>query len=200
METFLRNNYTAYFGEPVANVVNISQQTNAVYFEIEDDQNRETTIHYLPNTGTAVYNNPRLLNVIVINYDKFVTSLSHNFQQGRKRCDLIVITAENKDYFLLNELKDANPNSGLIKATSQLERSIQDIMAVPIINAYAATFTVKRCCFFNKRVVAPPIINAVNAFGLVNAINLDGFQMVNLNIEQYGFKLWEYSGGQKFTL
>jgi hypothetical protein len=200
METLLKQDFTTHYSLPISSINNISKQTNAKYFEIEDDPNRETQIYNSPNNGTAIYRNPDQKVVNVINYDKFITSLDANFQKGRKRCDLIVYTKNSLDYFLLNELKDANPNKGRKKAKSQLVASLIDLMSVSSIKHFADSFNEKRCCFFNKRIIAPQPITAVTAFGRVNNVSLSGLIMANSDIESYGFSLYEYSGGQIFTL
>jgi hypothetical protein len=200
METLLKQNFTAHYNLPISTINNISKQTSAQYFEIEDDSNRETQIYNSQNNGTAIYRNPSQKVVYVINYDKFITSLDTNFQRGRKRCDLIVYTQNTRDYFLLNELKDANPAKGRKKAKSQLVASLKDLMSVSSIKQFADYFNEKRCCIFNKRINAPQSITAVKAFGRVNIISSSGLKMANSDIESYGFSLYEYSGGQIFTL
>jgi len=203
MENLLRNDFTAYYGLPLAIVANIYQETNEPYFEIEDDANQETQISIVPDSGQAVYNNRANRFLIgVINYDKFVTSLSHRFQQGKGRCDLIVYTKNNKGYFLLNELKDTNPlfDDEPSISTRQLEKSLTDLLNVPTIVAFVNTFTEKKCCFFNKRIQAPPPILAVTAFNRINTITVNGFQIKNAIIEALGFTFHKYYGGHQFIL
>jgi len=200
MEALLRNDFTAHYGLPYCAVADISQTTNARNFEIEDDENRETIILFQPYHGTAVYRNVLSKQMLIINYDKFVTALDVNFQNRRKRCDLIVCSQNTNDYFLLNELKDASPRSGRKKAKKQLVESLKDLMNVDTIATFANNFTIRRCCFFNKRVVSPPIINAGNAFNRISTVVPQGLQLENPIIESYGFELYEYTGGQFFEL
>jgi len=199
METLLKNDYTAHYGLPVSEIHSISNQTDAPYFEIED-VNRETEVYTFANNGTAVYNNPNRRLFCIINYDKFVTSLDKNFQRGKKRCDLIVHAQNEPTYFLLNELKDANPTKGRKKATTQLEESLKDIMAVPTIKKFVNNYNIRQCCFFNKRVIAPAMISATNAFNRINTITQTGLQLSNQRIENKGFTLFEYSGGKKYVI
>ena len=196
MENLLRNDFTAHYNLPIAGIANIYQQTDEKYFEINDIFG-EIQISNVPNSGQAAYNN--LLNqflIGVINYDKFITSLPHLFQRGRKRCDLIVYTKNNDKYFLLNELKASNKRS-----SKQLKESLSDLLRVPSIAAFVNTFTIKRCCFFNKKIhLAPAPINAVTAFNKVNTITQNGLQVSHPQIEALGFEYYKYYNGEQFVL
>jgi len=110
METLLRNDFTVHYGLPISTTANISISTTAQYFEIEDDENKETQLHFVAGSGMAAYRNKNSFTVTIINYDKFITGLPQAFQQGKERCDLIVHTT-NLSYFLLNELKDRKPKT-----------------------------------------------------------------------------------------
>ena len=145
----------------------------------------------------AIYDNSLNSFLIgVINYDKFISSLDHIFQRGRKRCDLIVFTANSDNYLLLNELKDSNKSKSV-----QLVSSLEDLMKVEQIKQYAGRFIVRRCCLFNKRVpISPSPINATLAFNRVNPIAKYDFQIENSDIEKYGFTYHKYYGGYQFRL
>lgn len=84
METLLKNDFTAHYGLPTSVVATISTYTNAPYFEIEDDEQKEILIHLTVGNGMAKYRNTHEYDVTIINYDKFVTALPHAFQQGKK--------------------------------------------------------------------------------------------------------------------
>jgi hypothetical protein len=200
METLLRNDYTINYGLPVSITTDISQTTIATYFEIEDDAARETKLHFIVGNGIANYRNNHGYKVTIVNYDKFVTGLPHFFQQGKKRCDLIVHT-DNMQYFLLNELKDKRPHPNVApKATAQLLDSLTHLMAVPTIETFANTHSIKQCCFFNKQSNSPITINATAAFNRASTISSSGLKMSNADIEAFGFELYEYSGNQVYTL
>lgn len=200
MEARLRNDFTSYYGLAVSVTPNISLATNAKYFEIEDDAHGETQLHFVAGNGMAIYRNPNSYNISIINYDKFVTGLPQAFQQGKKRCDLVV-HSDNNEYFLLNELKDRNPKGSFrSKATTQLLVSLTLIMAVPTISAFANGHGVRQCCCFNKQSIAPAIISATTAFNRVSTISTNGFKMSNPSIESFGFELYEYSGTQSYTM
>lgn len=201
MENFLRNNFAAHYNQPTAIVADIYQDTNATYFEIEDNENQETVIHFTQGNGVAIYSNPNNYTLGVINYDKFITSLSHRFQQGKGRCDLIVYTINSLNYFLLNELKNRTPTPDVVeKGKSQLLKSLTTLLDVPTVYSFIQSFITKRCCFFNKQIIAPSTISATTAFGRVNTLNKSGFRMTNTAIEALGFEYYEYSGEQIFTL
>lgn len=209
METLLKEKFTVHYGLPVSLVSNISQQTNAPYFELKDDS---ILIYTSKGYGVAKYNNRNLFSVIATNYEAFINSLPPKFLKNRENCDLIVYTQSNQ-YFLLNELTDTLPeyiephqnSSGFqqgkrTKAIGQLKASLKDLMAVNDIETFIASFSERRCCFFNKKPNTPKTIIAVNAFNRVNAISPDGFKMSDPDIESYGFSLFEYSGEQTLNL
>jgi hypothetical protein len=182
MKTLLNNDFTSHYGLPVSSTL-ISLDTTETYFEIEDDAQKETQLHTTMGGGMAAYKNPNKQKVVIVNYDKFITGLPHAFQQGRERCDLIVFTETNPRYFLLNELKDRKPRPKVeIKATSQLLVSLTHLMNVPSINAFINNYSIKRCCYFNKKTISPPPINATSAFNRINTIALNGIQMSNPDI------------------
>jgi hypothetical protein len=188
METLLNNDFTSHFGLPISTTP-ISLSTTETYFEIEDDEQKETQLHTIVGSGMAAFKN----------LNKY--GLPHAFQQGKERCDLIVYTENIPRYFLLNELKDRNPKPKVkTKATSQLLVSLTHLMNVPSINAYVNIYAVKRCCYFNKKTNSPPTINATSAFNRINTVAMNGLQMSNPDIEAFDFQLFEYYGGHVFTM
>jgi hypothetical protein len=201
MENLLKNDFTAHYGLPVSTVTNISMQTNEPYFEIEDDADREILLHFTVGSGMAKYKNPHQYEMTIINYDKFITALPYSFHEGKKRCDVIVYTNTSQEYFLLSELKDRQPDTKVRKkAKSQLLASITLLMAVSSIKSFAHTFAVKRCCFFNKQPIAPPLLTATTAFGRIGTISRNGLQMPNPDIEAFGFEYYEYLGSHVCSL
>jgi hypothetical protein len=213
MENLLRNDFTAHYGLPVSMVADISVLTDAIYFEIEDDENREIALHFSANLGVAKYKNVNKLEVTLINYDKFLTSLPAAFQQGKGRCDLIVYTNDSPKYFLLNELTDTalkyvepyinNRGAKIGKrahATLQMLSTLKVLTDVASVKVFINIFSIKQCCFFNKQSTAPPSITATTAFGRFNSIAQNGLEMTNTDIEAFGFKYYEYSGTQTYAL
>jgi len=200
METLLKNDFTAYYGLATSTIANIAITTKARYFEIEDDAKKETQLHLIVGKGMAIYRNDNNYTVVIINYDKFISGLSHAFQQGKERCDLIVYTT-NRSHFLLNELKNRNPHLKVrTKSISQLLSSLTLIMNVPNIKAFANTHTFRHCCFFNKQSMAPTSIIATTAFNRLSTVTVGGLRMSNIAIEALGFEFWEYSGTQVYNL
>jgi hypothetical protein len=200
METLLRNDFTTHYGLPEATTTNISITTTAQYFEIEDDEHRETQLHIIAGNGMAAYRNRHSYTTTIINYDKFITGLPHVFQRGKERCDLIVHTT-NQRYFLLNELKDRIPKTKVrTKSISQLLSSLTLIMNVPPIATFANTHTFRHCCFFNKQSMSPPTIIATSAFNRLGSLITGGLRMSNPDIEAFGFEFWEYYGNQVYIL
>jgi len=200
METLLRNDFTAHYGLPTSTTANICISSTAQYFEIEDDEHRETQLHLIAGSGMAAYRNISSNTATIINYDKFITGLPHAFQHGKERCDLIVHTT-NQRHFLLNELKDRKPKDKVRTISiSQLLSSLTLIMNVPTITTFANTHTFRHCCFFNKQSMSPPTITATTAFNRLGTIVTGGFRMSNPAIEAFGFEFWEFSGNQIYNL
>lgn len=199
METLLRNDLTAHYSLPVSTTANISITTNAQYFEIEDDENRETILHLTVGSGMAAYSNTNSHTVTIINYDKFISGLPQASLQGIKRCDLILHTS-NQQHFLLNELKDRDPKDKVrTKSISQLLASLKMIMNVPSIQNFANTHTIRHCCFFNKQSMSPLNLTATTAFNRLGMLASGGLKMSNPAIEIYGFEFWEFSGNQIYN-
>jgi hypothetical protein len=199
MEDLLRNDFTAHYGLPVCVEPNLVIQTNETYFEIEDTVTREIALHTINGGGMARFSNPKALAITIANYDKFVTSLPNHFQNGRKRCDIIV--CDDGRNLILGEIKDSpNIKHHRKEAKKQLYESLTTLMAVPQFLALTNTKTVKRCCYFNKQTSAPSLIIATKAFNRLSTLFQDGFKMSHPAIEGQNFEFWEYLGGQTLTL
>jgi hypothetical protein len=199
MEDLLRNDFTAHYGLPVCTEPNLVIQTIEPYFEIEDTAAREIAIHTTVGRGMARFSNPNALAVTIANYDKFVTSLPNHFQNGKKRCDIIV--CDDVRNLILGEIKDSpNIKQHRKKAKKQLYESLTTLLAVPQFLASANIKTVKRCCYFNKQTNSPALITATTAFNRLSTIFQGGFQMNHPGIEGHNFEFWEYLDGQTLTL
>jgi hypothetical protein len=209
METLLRHNFTSHYLLPANAAANLSIGTNAAYFEL-DDVNGETQLFTVVSNAPAVYHNNGIYDVVIINHDKFISTLPPVYQQKKKRCDLIVYTSLNQ-YFLLNELSDTASNyldypdqagtrtGKKIQATKQLSESLDRLMNVPAIKTFINNFVIKRCCFFNKQPDAP-LVNALQSFNRFNTLIKGGAKRANADIEAHGFELFDYLGRQSFDL
>lgn len=204
MDSLLKNDFTSFHQLPIS-ILNIRQDTNLPYFELED-VDTVLTLSSIKDLGTAKYSNPNNLEVIIIDYDTFLTSLSHRFRQGKSRCDAIVYT-QNKSYFLLNELKnrkivDENAFEEVLSgAISQMLKTLTLIKSVPSIDTFINSFTQKRCCYCNKQSNNPsPSIDAPNAFNRLNNLVPDGIEMRHSEIDALGFQLFQHTGSQTIKL
>lgn len=203
MEDLLRNEYTAHYGLPVCNEPNLVIQTNETYFEIEDTEAKEIVLHTLVGQGMARFSNPNSIAITIANYDKFVTSLPNDFQRGKDRCDILLVS---QSQFVLGELKNRNiinPDKRKEirrKAKEQLFKSLIDLLAVPRIKTLVNSKNVRKCCYFNRQSKAPNILTATTAFNRLSLTFQDGFQMSHLAIESQGFEFWEYLGEHTLTL
>jgi len=199
MEYLLRNDFTAHYGLPVCIEPNLVIETDELYFEIEDTAAREIALHTVLGQGMARFSNLEATTITICNYDKFVTSLPNHFQNGRKRCDIVV--CDNDKYFILGEIKDSpNIKQHRKKAKKQLFESLTTLTTVPQIFASINIRTVKRCCYFNKQASSPASITATTAFNRLSTIFTDGFKMSHTGIEGQGFEFWEYLGGQTLII
>lgn len=199
MENLLKIDFTAFNTLP-ASTKNIRTNTSLTYFEVEDIA-RIIQVQGTTGFGTGKYKNPAGNNVVIIDYDGFLTSLPNSFQHGKKRCDIIVYTLNNS-HFILNELKNRNPKPGVLtKATTQLLSTLTEIIRVPTIQAFINNFTTKKCCYSNKQAISPsPNVNATTAFNRINTLVTNGLKIPHSQIEAFGFELYEYSGNQVIDL
>ena len=147
----------------------------------------------------ARFSNLNALVITIANDDKFVTSLPNHFQNGRKRCDIIVCDDERN--LILGEIKDSpNIKQHRKKAKKQLFESLTTLMAVPQFLAIANNRTIKRCCYFNKQTSSPANLTVTTAFNRLSLIFQDGFQMSHPAIDGQNFEFWEYLGGHTLSL
>lgn len=210
MENLLTNQFLTHHVLEGSVAVVPFKETEANYFELLDDN---TMIYFLAGEGVAPYSNNSELKVKVINYESFHITLPPAFILGRQICDLITYTSTVNNYFSLNELTDTDPKYVVDftntrgnrkgkrnKAMEQLHDTLALLISVPAIRLYIDNFTVKKCCFFNKKatppVTAPAVITAVATFNTINTLTEEGFEMSHPGIEACGFKLFEYSGGK----
>lgn len=204
MEQLLRLDFTAHYGIPRCSAPNIGQQTQERYFEI-DDVNNELILHTTTGYGIANFSNPDIMSISIVNYDKFLTSTPADFNNGMKRCDMIIVCDSGK-YFILGELKNRGISNRNRRrdvrndAKDQLFHSLSRLISVPIISHFLNTKTVKKCCYFNKQSNAPIGINAVTAFNRLPNTFSAGFKMEFKLVEDLGFEFWEYTGDQTLIL
>lgn len=162
-------------------------------------------VHTNRGVGMAKFSNKDTLNITIINYDKFITSIQDEpFKNRSKRCDILLVSSNNR-YLILGEIKDRNiqeNKSGKVRseAKKQLLSSLQTILAVPTISTYSRQKIVKRCCYFNKQSTAPAILNVTTAFNRLPNTYPDGFKMSSPNIESFDFDFYEYTGEQTTAL
>lgn len=193
--------FIAHFGLPTPIIIDFIINTDSAYFELEDNTAKEIELHTVRGSGMAKFNNQDKLNLSVVNYDKFVTSITDEpFKNGRKRCD-VVLSCTTTRYFILAELKDRNPVGNVRRgAKKQLLASLITLLDVPEIKSHIDSKVVKRCCYFNKKPVSPPLLTATTAFNRLAVIYPDGFKMSSPDIEACDFEFYEYIGDQTMTL
>lgn len=199
-------NLISHYSLPTPTTTNWFIQTDETYFEIEDTNAGEIVLHTNRGFGMGKFSNLDTLNVTIINYDKFITSIQDEiFKIGRKRCDILV-SCNSDRYFILREIKDTTlitvkkVKNVRSEAKKQLLSSLQTILAVPEIVTYLTPKIIKRCCYFNKQSASPANLSATNAFNRLPNFYPDGFKMSKPDIEAFGFDFYEYIGEQTMTL
>jgi len=199
MDDLFVTSFPGYYGQPARDIDAFLSTTNEIYFEIED-RKEQLQFHIHVGDGTARFDNPDAINLVIFNYEGYINGFSPRFQQGRRRCDFIM-ASETARYFILGEMKSRNPFHDVAQgARGQLLGSLVTIYNVPEINAYIHSKMEKKCCYFNKQPQAPPEIDAPIAFGLVNELLKYGFEMPYPEINQYGFSYFEFYGTQTMRL
>lgn len=195
------NDLIAHYGLPTPNVSNWYLKTSEIYFELEDTTTKEILFHVQKGIGMAKFSNPSALDMTIINYDRFITSVPDEaFKKYRERCDVIVCS-NNNSCFILGEIKDRQPKTKVrSKAINQLYQSLATLLAVAGINNFVKAKLEKRCCYFNKQSSSPAGLTATAAFNRLPGIFPAGFKMNSPKIEAYGFEFYEYTGDQTITL
>ena len=209
MKNLLEQDFISHYGLSIKVTVNVGA-TSKVDFDLDDD----SQLVYQRGQGMAKYKNTTKKTVNVINYEAFFKSLPHPFQQNKENCDLIVFASDNTCFFL-NELTNTAPGYTLPfknargqnigkeqKARSQLRQTIEILIKISTISQYINSFTVKRCCFFNKQSYIPisQSINALQAFNRLDSQMPCGFNLPDQHIDALGFDFWVYSGDQVCAL
>ncbi len=200
MKNLLEHDFIAHHKLTTKTKVTVNvAPTKDTDFDLKDD----ATIVYPSGSGIAKYHNPNSKEVKVINYESFFKSLPQSFQNNKDNCDLIIYTSDFS-HFILNELTDKGKKKGKKRthAVAQMLQVLRDICAVPAISSFIGQYTIKRCCYFNKKAQAPSNkINATTTFNRLSTIAPNGFQMsTNSSIAALGFELWEFSGNQTYLL
>ena len=199
MENYLKHDFITHHNLPVCNIT-IAQYVNYLTFEI-DDVSRNLIVRNGITNGMAKYENPTAKNITIVDYDNFLTSTPHNFQHGKKRCDVILHTTNDTSYFLLNELKDRTPKTEVLTgAVNQLIATLNELYTTPSIISFISSFNVKKCCYCNRQSTAPINISAPIAFNRLSGVAPEGLLLSNVDIENLGFELWEYSDNQTIKL
>lgn len=206
MEDLLTNDFILHYNLQALAITNWFIKTNEIYFEIEDTNAGEIALHTLAGKGMARFSNFSALEITIINYDKFITSLQDTFfKKNRQRCD-ILLDSENNRYFILGEIKDRKILNSISRknvrsiAKKQLISTLQTILDVPEIETYVNQKNIKRCCYFNKQSASPINLTATSAFNRLPTFFRDGFKMKKTDIEAFGFEFYEYTGDQTMIL
>ena len=88
----------------------------------------------------------------------------------------------------------------LLKATSQMIATLNELYSIPVIVIFISNFLIKKCCYCNTQSTAPVTLTVTNAFNRLASISTNGLKLSNVAIENFGFELWEYSGNQTIHL
>ncbi|RVU25588.1 hypothetical protein EOJ36_03995 [Sandaracinomonas limnophila] len=190
--------FVKYYSLMNHNELDVCQKTNNLNFGLID-VNKEVKISSFEK-GEAKYRNEKNSEVLIFDYDRFISKQNNAFQHGKKRCDAIVFTT-NKSDFIFNEIKNRHDfASASLKGIKQLNSSLETVLEVPVINRYIKRFRSKKCCFCNFTASSPQNVNATQAFGRLWVLLPQGANLPHQEINAMGFELWEYSGLQTIIL
>lgn len=183
------------------------KRNNYNYFELIDIS-KELNIRNSRVNGMAKYENSTSKKLIFFDYDKFLSSLPALISNGKRRCDAIIYTYEEKSYFILNELKDRDNSSSRKRksirydAKDQLRQTLNELFSVPEIEEFINLFTHKICISSNAQPTPPnPLISSVIAsFNPLPSIAPDGINLPDTEMNSYGFNYWDLIGEQTFKI
>lgn len=183
------------------------KRNNYNYFELIDIS-KELHISASRINGMAKYENTTFKKLLFFDYDKFLSSLPHSLSEGKRRCDAIIYTIEEKTYFILNELKDRDNTSSKKRrairydAKDQLKHTLNELFSVPEINNFINLFSHKICISSNAQPTPPePLISSVIAsFNPLSNITPNGLNLPDTEINSYGFEYWDLIGEQTYKI
>lgn len=169
MENLLRTALPRHYGIS-RNTISILKETSCKeYFDLSDKV-KTMIVNY--TEGLASYRNQNRNDISVLNFEKFINQFDDiAFGRGRKRCDFILFKehACADNIFILNELTSSVSLESLSKpicdevgnvifqdgkfqkAEIQLAVSLQTLLDVPEIKAYADTCA-KKVCLLSYRI------------------------------------------------
>ncbi|WP_062326875.1 hypothetical protein [Treponema endosymbiont of Eucomonympha sp.] len=168
MDNLLKNEFVDYYYDKhhalisktlddVRNNAKIEKKnTNDICFST-DDVCGCLALYPNKNAGTSRFTNGNGYNIVIINYDKFLTSLPNPVQRGKQRCDIIMYLVKQTDDFLLVEIKKSSNDSSKSTANKQLLDTLEMLITVPEIETFIKKFQIKRCCRFIKKISAPDL-------------------------------------------
>jgi hypothetical protein len=192
MENFLRNDFINHFNLRELDNFDFVIKVNYKYFEIADN-NQDLIIYQRQGDGVACISNPNGIELEIVKYDKFITSIPNISQTIGKRCDFIIYNDSGRKHIILGELKTGKGNRK--RARKQLLNTLETLMKITKFQILINSITFKKCCYFWKIPHAPKMINAVKAFNRVQNLNKEGFKVYD-NFGNYGFEFWEFSNYQ----
>ena len=220
MKTLLENDFPAYYGVGRRRTC-VEVQTAEAVFDLKE-QSADFVVDY--RSGEASFSNVDQDLLSVINYEQYLNCFNGTqMSDGKRRCDFIVSSVDNDVLLLLCEMtssldgvenlslpiKDRNgnvifPRGKYEKAEVQLFQTLDNILAVPTIAAFAASKQ-KRICLMSYVITHSAEHSAVEAFGrprMTEAIETgeDGAEVSCPAIEAFGFRYFRISHDYTFCL
>lgn len=220
MRILLENDFPAHYGvgrrRQCAEV-----QTSDVFFDLQE-QPANFVVAY--RSGEASFSNANKNLLSVINYEQYLNCFNGTrMSDGKRRCDFIVSTVDNDVLLLLCEMTssldgvenlslpiiDHNGNVTFSrgkyeKAEVQLFQSLDNLLAVPAIAAYAASKQ-KKICLMSYVITHSAEHSALEAFGRprmteAKVAGEDGAEVSCPAIEAFGFRYFRISHDYTFKL
>ena len=196
-------------------------QTSDVFFDLQE-QPANFVVAY--RSGEASFSNANKNLLSVINYEQYLNCFNGTrMSDGKRRCDFIVSTVDNDVLLLLCEMTssldgvenlslpiiDHNGNVTFSrgkyeKAEVQLFQSLDNLLAVPAIAAYAASKQ-KKICLMSYVITHSAEHSALEAFGRprmteAKVAGEDGAEVSCPAIEAFGFRYFRISHDYTFKL
>ena len=220
MRTLLENDFPAHYGVGRRRSC-VEIQTADVAFDLKE-QPVDFVVEY--RCGEASFANVDRNLLSVINYEQYLNCFNGTqMSDGKRRCDFIVSSVDNDLLLLFCEMTssfdgvenlslpikghDGNvafPRGKYEKAEVQLFQTLDNVLAVPSIAAYAACKQ-KRICLMSYVITHSAEHSAVEAFGRprmteAKVVGEDGAEVSCPAIEAFGFRYFRISHDYTFKI
>ena len=192
VRSHLSATFPRHYGIPAPTLTDVILSTSRTAFSIDDNFRTKKLILLSDLSGTAKFRNSKSECCILVNFDLYISNTPHYFQDGKKRCDVVIVNASG-GIVLFGEIKDKKDVSKAGReAVVQLESSVKLVNNVPELKKCIDSNQTKVCAYFNS---APRNYMAA-PFNRLSLVINSGFKMPKSRINALGFEYWEFVGNQ----